>query len=120
MPKRTSSGSSEFQSRPAKRARISADSELSVDEFFDLSRDKLESFPQETLVEYILDLQAAYRDIPSAPATSKGKASAVLTDKSANAKAVDSEKVKNQAGKLADMIKSGITKQMKWQCVCPL
>ncbi|KAF4634149.1 hypothetical protein G7Y89_g3965 [Cudoniella acicularis] len=104
------------RARPAKKARTSAGTELTIDEFLDLTKEKLETVPQETLVNYILDLQNAYREIESALSILQAQPAALKP--SLTKEAEDPDKIEKQIEKLADMMSSGIKKQMKWQPSC--
>ncbi|CAG8951133.1 hypothetical protein HYFRA_00006531 [Hymenoscyphus fraxineus] len=98
-PKRKSS---DFSELPPKKARTSAvqKPELTLGWLSQLTRADLESFSKEELVGYVLEIQAKESAV---------KAAAAQEDKG---------KLRAQAKKLADLMASGIEKQMKWQPSC--
>jgi hypothetical protein len=102
MPKRRSDMSpTEVSSQPAaKKAKTSTISKL-----LDL---KPEEIAHEELIESFSELQKAYTKLQSDFTSASVKPNAP-------AEAEDPAKVAEMAGKLADMMESGITKQMQWQ-----
>ncbi len=114
MPvKRKSDAISVAESSSAKKARIPESSTpSSLPLILCQGKETLSSLPHATLVRYVTELQSAYLSLNS---QSTPKPVALLA--ASRNTVEDPVKVEAQVEKLAEMMASGIKKQMKWQCV---
>lgn len=100
MPKRDATNApGAFEVQQAKKARTEVDQKL-VDEILTLSPETLNGSSKEFFATKLEYLQAAYRELQASPPSEAPKVE-------------DPLKVSAMADKLADMMRLGITKQMK-------
>lgn len=113
MSKRAASGPPlpvEDNSTPlAKKPRTSSP-ELSIHQILQLSESGLKASNKETLVRHVLALQSAWGTFQA-----QNVNVAASSSQPAVAAGMDDAKVKQMASKAAEMMYSGIKKQMKWQ-----
>ena len=88
-----------------------------LEDILPIAASSLSDLPTSTLIEHIVTLRDAYRDVTAELEATKENLSSIASKVEERGKGavMDAEEVKKTAQRLAAMMASDIKKQMKWQ-----